>query len=301
MLRLVRLSIGVLFIAFLSRGVAPSSPDPVAGFTEDSTSPVQLRPGMTFSDGGVTLLVPPPGMSVGAEAVAGKGSTVELALETRRDGSVLIHRGSFAERTASVSRTSSSPCGDGAYSLAGARWGRTYNWYMSTANFPGNISGSGAEGAFKRAVSNVVNGFNNCNKDPGLASSSSYLGRTSSQVDVTNNAACYSPDGRNEIGFKRLPSNYLAYSCRWWSNGRYVEGDSAYNTYYKWYIKRPSSCSWRWSLANVTTHEMGHNFGLSHVSEASHPNLTMSPTIWPCQGSEKTLGLGDLRGLEALY
>jgi predicted Zn-dependent protease len=52
----------------------------------------------------------------------------------------------------------------------------------------------------------------------------------------------------------------------------------------------------------VMTHERGHTFGINHVSETSHKNMTMSPNInGPCQDSESTLGLGDVEGLRALY
>ena len=51
----------------------------------------------------------------------------------------------------------------------------------------------------------------------------------------------------------------------------------------------------------MATHEFGHAFGLGHVAEGLHANLTMAPYILPCQNSESRLGLGDLRGLQAEY
>ncbi|MDP8956943.1 MAG: matrixin family metalloprotease [Actinomycetota bacterium] len=256
---------------------------------------------MDFSESGITIQVPPRGMSVAAEAIGSKGKAVELAIETRRDGSVVVHRGEQAERVATVGR-SSSPCGDGGYTLAGARWKSTYVWYASSANLPRNISFRGAESSFKKAISHIVNAYNDCGRQDAVSATAAYAGKTRSAPDISDSAACRSADGRNEMGFKRLPSGYLAYSCRWRSSiGTIVESDTAYNTRYKWYTSKPSNCYWRWSLENVATHELGHSFGLSHVSESSHPRLTMSTTIYPCQRGEATLGLGDMRGLEALY
>ena len=50
------------------------------------------------------------------------------------------------------------------------------------------------------------------------------------------------------------------------------------------------------------THERGHTFGLNHVAETGHGNLTMSPLInGPCQINERTLGRGDVLGLDRKY
>ena len=55
-------------------------------------------------------------------------------------------------------------------------------------------------------------------------------------------------------------------------------------------------------LESVVTHELGHAYGLDHVSELSHGRLTMSRYIdGTCENQEAKLGLGDMKGLEALY
>jgi hypothetical protein len=303
MLRVVRTASLVLLAVIVSRGAAsqPAQPQVVRGLTDESSAAVDLRPGMDYTEAGITVQVPPRGTTVTAEAIGSKGNTVQLAVETRRDGSVLIHRGEQAERVAMVGATGGA-CGDGAYTLGGARWRSTYQWYASAANLPSNISFSGAETSFKKAVSHIINAYNDCGRRDSVEATASYAGKTSSSPDVSDNAGCRSPDGRNEMGFKRLPSGYLAFSCAWrTSGGSIIHGDTAYNTRYKWYTSKPSGCYWRWSIESVATHELGHAFGLAHVAEGSHSKLTMSTVIYPCQSGEATLGLGDLRGLEALY
>jgi len=65
---------------------------------------------------------------------------------------------------------------------------------------------------------------------------------------------------------------------------------------------RSGSCRGMWDLEGVMTHERGHTFGLGHVSETGHGNLTMSTTInGACQMAKRTLGRGDVLGLGGKY
>ena len=62
------------------------------------------------------------------------------------------------------------------------------------------------------------------------------------------------------------------------------------------------SASNEYMLEPVVTHEVGHAYGLDHVGEINHGRLTMSIFIdGTCENQESTLGLGDMKGLEALY
>jgi predicted Zn-dependent protease len=51
----------------------------------------------------------------------------------------------------------------------------------------------------------------------------------------------------------------------------------------------------------VGTHEAGHIWGLGHVSEADYPWMTMSPNAEICDSTARTLGKGDVLGLESIY
>jgi len=80
-----------------------------------------------------------------------------------------------------------------------------------------------------------------------------------------------------------------------------VEADMKLNKHdFKW-TTTTVGCSNQYLVQAVATHQFGWVFGLGNVSEASHGNLTMSATLFACDNSASTLGLGDMLGLEARY
>jgi hypothetical protein len=105
-------------------------------------------------------------------------------------------------------------------------------------------------------------------------------------------------------GFGTLPSGSLGMTCVSYvpQDGREkpMESDTRVNkARYRW-TTRPQarSCHGSYDLESTISHERGHTFGLGHVSETYHPNLTMSPdTKGPCRSSKRTLGRGDVLGL----
>jgi predicted Zn-dependent protease len=105
------------------------------------------------------------------------------------------------------------------------------------------------------------------------------------------------------VAFGDLANGTLAYACIWSVGGTAVEADIKLNKAdYKFVAAIGNSCAGRWSVEAVATHEMGHVFGLAHVSEEAHGNLTMSTHInKPCGNAEASLGRGDVRGLRKLY
>ena len=272
----------------------------VKGLMEPSTVVANLEPGMQSSANGVGFTVPEAGVKVNAEAILSNGQTAEVAVDSRQDGSVVVHSGPQAEPVALLGG-SVSPCADPTYSVAGSKWHKTYTWLFNAGSTPSNLSPTSTESALKTAAGRLVAGYNNCGKADAIGATYSYGGRTTSLPDISTSAACLSLDGRSEIGFAALPSGMVGMTCWWSLGGEIVEGDIMFNKNIRWYLTKPSSCSSRWSLPAAAAHELGHLFGLNHVSESEHGALTMSPRINACQSSEVTLGLGDLKALELLY
>ena len=155
----------------------------------------------------------------------------------------------------------------------------------------------------KRSFDNITSARNDCGLADTVSATSTYLGTTSFAPSVTRRGNCAARDGRNVIGFGPLPWGILAVTCvRSNSAGRMTEADIRINSNITWALS-VSSCSFVKELLEPTmTHEIGHAFGLGHVSESKHGRLTMSTfSDGPCSNAESTLGLGDVRGLRHLY
>ena len=198
--------------------------------------------------------------------------------------------------------TALAPCKDRAYTLNGTRWTRPFVWRFQARSTPRNLRRRVVGRMLRRAAHTVSAGANRCGLKSSLASRSRDAGRTLARPDIRKDGTCGRPDGANEVGFGTLPTGEMALTCYWSQGGSTVEADLLFNKAdYRWITKIEPTCVMEWDLAAVATHEFGHAFGLGHVGEGLHANLTMAPYILPCQASEARLGLGDLLGLRALY
>jgi hypothetical protein len=269
--------------------------------------PTDLRPGKRVEDHGVAVIVPPRGHSVFAEALTVDGSQ-ELGVETTIAGEVIISDWGDESDMGDDSDTGApGQCNDGAYSLRQHRWPSSYRWYFNAGSTPDGVNLDRAEEAMRDAVRNIVFANNTCGLADNVSATAAYQGRTNMGVQITSDSACYGVgNGTSSVSFGTLPQGTLGRSCVWVS----LDGVSAYEgdvrlnkAHHSWFARLWPSCSGKWSIETVMTHEHGHTFGLGHASpESEHKWLTMSPGLnGTCQESETTLGLGDIRGLEQKY
>jgi hypothetical protein len=288
--------------SFLALSIPPAggSPPPPP---EPEGSPGALRPGDRLEIDGVGLIVPDPGTGVWGAALRVDGGHEVLGIETRPDGSVVVHRGSAASGGSDgPAERARGACTDGAYSLDGEKWKTSYRWYFNRSSTPSEVNRDNATEAVRDGVKNITRADNDCGLGDTISATQDYKGTIDKGVNIGSNSTCKSSDGKSVIGFGNLLAGDLAFTCWWTKNGDPVEGDIRFNkTEYLWVVNVGNVCLTKFSVEAVATHEAGHVFGLGHVSEGAHGSLTMSTVMLACQSSEKTLGLGDIEGLEDLY
>jgi hypothetical protein len=262
-----------------------------------------LRPGVRVEVDGVGVIAPQPGTTVWGAALRPGGESSILGVETREDGTVVIHQApALVADSGSPAGTGRGACSDGAYSLNGDDWDRSYHWYFNRDSTPSEVDEGRATGAVRDGVENIPQANNDCGLADRVGATQKYQGTKNDAGNIGSDSTCNGSDGRNMVGFGNLLAGDLAFSCWWTRSGAIIEGDIRLNKFeYSWVVNIGGLCVGKYSVEAVVTHEAGHVFGLGHVSEALHGALTMSPVMLTCQSSEKSLGTGDVRGLEALY
>ena len=195
-------------------------------------------------------------------------------------------------------------CGDPTYNLEDFKWEGTFKWYFNADSTPEQYDRDAVLAVLERSVNNIATAFNDCGLPDNVDIEAIYKGHT-------REAPCGEEGtyGLNVIGFvARIPdslsANTIAYTCPYEDNvtSEYVEADIAINQDVEWAVSVEDCEGFEELLEATVTHEVGHVFGLGHVNERRHGDLTMSTrSNGPCTEDEITLGLGDVLALEELY
>ena len=268
--------------------------------------------GRTITDNGVGTVLPAPGQGVHVEAL-GTDGVQELEVTRYRDGTVeLEHVGDESEDAGTSSSIApaarSGECSDDAYNDESWRVTTGFGYSFNRSTTPRDLKPAATRDAIKAGGTNITNARNNCRLADGVPAELTYLGDTNSTADIGGKTCTDNSDGNDVVSFGDLSGGILAVACtRFTLNpsgyDEVTESDIKLNkTDFKWTTNpRPRSCKNEYDVQSVMTHERGHTFGLGHVSESSHGKLTMSPLIKACQKSERTLGKGDVIGLNRKY
>jgi hypothetical protein len=168
-------------------------------------------------------------------------------------------------------------CTSTGYTFTGWKWNAAENFQASGG---GGISSSTAASVF----STSGNTWDNQDAFNMFGS----VGTGSGSVPVAN--------GVNQFNWANLQSNVIASTWTWSSGGVASESDASYNTDFAW---SSSGAGGAMDLQNIATHELGHTFGMGHSSASSC--LTMYPSGGLGETQKRTLGDGDIRGIQARY
>ncbi|MFI6704229.1 matrixin family metalloprotease [Streptomyces sp. NPDC050509] len=197
-------------------------------------------------------------------------------------------------------------CSDGAYTTADRKEYGSYEWWIGDGGMPGGLSRTNALGAFYDAIDNVTQSYNNCGYTDQVGAKHNYRAPTSWEADINNKGQCTARDGLSTWDAGDLKSGVVASTCSWtWPmpgvKNDLREADVRFNTHdYDFTNKPTSSCSNKYDIRSVATHEAGHIFGLGHV-KSGHENLTMYTNAFTCTTKARTLGKGDVLALRSIY
>jgi hypothetical protein len=274
--------------------------------------------GRAITDNGVGTVLPASGESIYVDALTKTGSQ-ELEVTRYRDGTIeLEHVGDESGETGDDSEFSAArsqgECSDRAFNDADRRMDSREDatlswWYFNRNSTPDELTRKAAVRALRGGSANVFNTRSSCRMGDRVPERLTYKGRINKLAQIDASGRCDGNDKESVVSFGRLPGDYLAMTCVIMAlNGsgynRVMSSDTKFNkTQVNWTTNPNSrSCKGRYDLEGVMTHERGHTFGLDHVWESSHGKLTMSGRInGPCQSSERSLGRGDVLGLDHKY
>ncbi len=105
-------------------------------------------------------------------------------------------------------------------------------------------------------------------------------------------------DGYNVIDFGSYRRGVIAVTMFWVSGSRMVEIDMRMNTQYKWSLNGEAN---KMDLQNTATHEFGHWAGLDDLYSDNDYWLTMYGYSNYGITYQRSLGLGDTLGIQAVY
>jgi hypothetical protein len=317
-------------------GVTASAAEPTGpDHSSDEMSPDEeatLEPGDLVNDHGVGVVVPPAGDGVHAEALLSNGGVQELEIETLPDGTVHVdHYGSeAASSTADTGAEDQSqaiaPCSDATYRLY--PWdmvGRaSIYWYLNGTSVPSSLTVSEARAGIQTGAMNMATGHNDCGLSNTINAPLPVDGGTTTlsanmALDANGNGYCSTPDIYSVVDFGPLQTGWAGAECTHFNSVDHVyyAADIRFSSAMTWFTGplpggSQQACnnlsgSTRRDLTGVATHEWGHAYGLDHaavlaVDQIKHLNLTMS-TIGKsgCSVAMRTLGKGDILGMEAKY
>jgi hypothetical protein len=271
--------------------------------------------GRIVVDGFHALRVPDPGRAVFSDVLIQGAHSDLFGISTSTEGIVTFpfegDDSAWESQPAGevVIQSSPAPCDDAAYNKEGHKEPDLFEWLFNRDTTPtaDGITKDQAQQAFRDAIINITHS-QGCSMADEVDATSNFLGDTNLRANMENGTgACLDQDSDNVADFGDLPAPLYGKAC-WESFPLPFADDDLTNgdiwldkTGSHWTVTPASGCSGDYDIEGSATHEWGHIFGLAHVSESTHGNLTMSTTESTCDNSQRSLGKGDILGLRDLY
>jgi len=162
-----------------------------------------------------------------------------------------------------------------------------FHWYITAKYWinPSNRYGFSASDVIKVIMAST----DTWDKETS-ASVFSYKGTT------RRNAGTY--DGYNVVSWGSYKSGVIAVTYIWYVGDQIIESDTRMNSIFKWSLTGEAK---KMDVQNIMTHEFGHWAGLADLYDDEDYWLTMYGYSGYGETYKRTLGLGDINGLEAVY
>ncbi len=184
---------------------------------------------------------------------------------------------------------STDPCGDGSsqYALTQRKW----NSFPVSYHVNADAVTSGVDRSAARQA--VVNAFNTI--DAENHPSGTFFTRTFDSTNAKIKVWWASIDGSGGA---------LARTTVWYNTATKIisKAEIVFDRGDKWFIASQSSCNGiagsPFDIQNVAVHEVGHAVGLGHVSDTK---LSMYGSSAQGETLKRSLGIGDQRGIDAIY
>jgi len=105
-------------------------------------------------------------------------------------------------------------------------------------------------------------------------------------------------DGYNVISWGSYRAGVIAVTYIWYVGNRIIESDTRLNTLYEWSLSGEPN---KMDVQNIMTHEFGHWCGLDDLYADEDYWLTMYGYADYGETYKRTLGQGDILGLQEVY
>lgn len=275
--------------------------------------------GRVITDGTLAVKIPEPGKGVSISVLAPGEGSAEFGVSVDDDGTV-EYRSTSAdvdpadERGSRISASTPAEkdrCVDRGFNFMGLKRYTPLKWALSFGPTPADLPRGKFWEITTRAMRAITDTVNDCGFPDIVDATAEYQGSVENTANLTvgsdGKTACGDPDDVSVVDAARIPgeSIALAVTCSWYFTHEGMdaldESDIRVDISRYQFFADPAHCDGRYDVQGVLTHEVGHAFGLDHVSEEDHPNLTMSEHIGKCEISARTVGRGDVAALRALY